>query len=106
MSRLPQGSDLQTDLSNAAIGMLYNAIPHPPITFLGPEYTFRQADGGYNNILEPNLGRAGTRYSRSAQPKKARPDHVLPDPGLVFDTLLRRKGVSIALLFIWYPDCK
>ena len=100
MSRLPQGSDLQTDLSNAAIGMLYNAIPHPPITFLGPEYTFRQADGGYNNILEPNFGRAGTRYSRSAQPKKARPDHVQPDPGLVFDTLLRRKGVSIALLLI------
>ena len=100
MSRLPQGSDLQTDLSNAAIGMLYNTIPHPPISYLGPEYTFRQADGGNNNILEPDFGRAGTRYSRSAQPRRCRPDHVLPDPGLVFDTLLRRKGVGITSTFI------
>ena len=99
MSRLPQGSDIQTNMSNAAIGMLYNTIPHPPITFLGPEYTFRQADGGNNNILEPDLGRAGTRYSRSAQPRRVMPAHGLPDPGLVFDTLLRRKGVSITLPF-------
>ena len=94
MSRLPQGSELQTELSNAAIGMLYNTIPHPPIAFLGPEYSFRHADGGYNNILEPDFGRAGTRYSRSAQPRRCRPDHVLPDPGLIFDTLLKRKGVG------------
>lgn len=80
--------------------MLYNTIPHPPISYLGPEYTFRQADGGNNNILEPDFGRAGTRYSRSAQPRRCRPDHVLPDPGLVFDTLLRRKGVGITSTFI------
>jgi linoleate 10R-lipoxygenase len=96
MSRLPQGSATQTQMSNAAIAMLYNAIPHPPATFVGPEYNFRHADGGYNNIQQPDMGRAGTRYSRSVQPERVMPTHTLPDPGLIFDTLLRRRGVSIA----------
>jgi linoleate 10R-lipoxygenase len=87
-------------MSNAAIGMLYNAIPHPPSTFLGPEYEFRQADGGYNNVMEPDLGRAGTRYARSVQGKGRRGMGYggLPEAGLVFDTLLKRKGVSVVLL--------
>jgi linoleate 10R-lipoxygenase len=98
MSRLPNGSELQTELSNEAIGLLYNTIPHPPAAFLGPEYNFRHADGGFNNIEQPDLGRAGTRYSRSAQPRRSMPEHALPSAELVFDTLLKRKGVSMGFV--------
>ncbi|KAF8579879.1 heme peroxidase [Ramaria rubella] len=91
MSRLPAGSTIGTELSNTAVGMLYNTIPHPPADYVGPEYAFRQADGSYNNIHEPNLGKAGMKYARSVQPKRCIPASSLPDPGLVFDTLLRAR---------------
>jgi len=94
MSELPAGSKLGTELANAAVAMLYETLPHPPAGFLGPGYTFRHADGGYNNVHLPNLGRAGTPYARNVQGKTCIPPHSLPDPGLVFDTLLRARDVS------------
>lgn len=98
MSRLPPSSPVGTDLSNTAVGMLYNSIPHPCADYVGPEYAFRHADGGYNNIHEPDIGRAGRRYARSVQPKRCIPLSSLPDPALVFDTLLRARDVSNLLL--------
>jgi linoleate 10R-lipoxygenase len=93
MSRLPPDSAIGAELANTAVGLLYNTIPHPPVAYLGPEFTFRHADGGYNNIHEPDLGRAGTRYARSVQGKKCIPASSLPDPGLIFDTLLKARDV-------------
>ncbi|KAJ7584626.1 heme peroxidase [Mycena floridula] len=58
---------------------------------LGPVHAFRQADGGGNNLQIPELGKAGTAYARSVQTKWCVPPSALPDPGLVFDTLLKRK---------------
>ncbi|KDQ11181.1 hypothetical protein BOTBODRAFT_114735 [Botryobasidium botryosum FD-172 SS1] len=89
MSMAPAGSKIGKALSNKAVGVLYNVIPHPPDAFLGPKYVFRHADGGLNNIHEPDLGRAGTPYARSVQPKKCIHPSALPDPGLVFDTLMK-----------------
>ncbi|KAL0577572.1 hypothetical protein V5O48_004403 [Marasmius crinis-equi] len=94
LSRLPPDSDIAKNMSDSAIAMLYNTIPHPTATLLGPVYTFRQADGGLNNVQQPDLGRAGTPYSRSVQGKWCIAPSALPDPGLVFDVLLKRREMT------------
>ncbi|KAF9259927.1 hypothetical protein L218DRAFT_873505, partial [Marasmius fiardii PR-910] len=38
------------------------------------------------------LGRAGEPYARSVQQSHPLAAHELPDPGLIFDTLLKREG--------------
>ena len=53
-------------------------------------YAFRIADGSYNNVLIPNLGKAGSPYARSVPSSRLLPSFALPDAGLVFDTLLKR----------------
>ncbi|KAG6916402.1 hypothetical protein DXG01_006982 [Tephrocybe rancida] len=93
ISRLDPSSGLAKKLNDSAIGLLYNTIPHPPEAFLGPDYCYRQADGGGNNLENPNSGRAGTAYARSVQGKAGLPYSSLPDPGLVFDSVLKRKGI-------------
>jgi linoleate 10R-lipoxygenase len=50
---------------------------------------YRMPDGSYNNILEPNLGRAGTPYAKTVRNTK-RLHGVKPDPGLLFDLLFAR----------------
>ncbi|KAI8717961.1 Linoleate 8R-lipoxygenase [Fusarium sp. LHS14.1] len=52
-------------------------------------HQYRMPDGSFNNILEPNLGRAGTPYAKSVRSEK-RLHGVKPDPGLLFDLLLAR----------------
>ncbi|CAM1509632.1 Fc.00g033710.m01.CDS01 [Cosmosporella sp. VM-42] len=52
-------------------------------------HQYRMPDGSFNNILEPNLGRAGTPYAKSIRCEK-RLHGVKPDPGLLFDLLLAR----------------
>ncbi|KAH7928581.1 heme peroxidase [Leucogyrophana mollusca] len=105
MSMAPPGSKLGKDLAEQAVGVLYNAIPHPPQAYLGPKYAFRQADGGLNNLHIPDYGRAGTPYARSVQPQKSVHPSALPDTGLVFDTLLKatdrvdHKGGNSGLTF-------
>jgi len=94
LARIDPYSDLAKKLNNSVIDTLYNTIPHPPAAFLGSQFSFRQADGGSNNIEIPDIGRAGTPYARSVQGKGGLPRSSLPDAGLVFDTILKRKGVS------------
>ncbi|KAK3322736.1 heme peroxidase [Apodospora peruviana] len=52
-------------------------------------FQYRMPDGSYNNILNPNLGKAGTPYAKSVRPEK-RLHGVKPDPGLLFDLLMAR----------------
>ena len=40
------------------------------------------------------MGKAGMPYSRSVQQTHPIPQNELPDANLVFDTLLKRQGVS------------
>jgi len=54
-------------------------------------YPFRSVDGSNYNPLFPSLGKAGSPYARSVPGTTPLPKHVLPDPGLVFDTLLCRQ---------------
>ncbi len=89
ISKLDVDSKLSSDLSNAFIGQLWNALPHPPLTSLGTKYKYRQADGSYNNIRIPELGAANTPYARSAKPVVLQ-NVALPDPALIFDSLMAR----------------
>jgi len=91
LSRLPPDSEAAAKMSNAAIDLLYNGVPHPPDAYMGPEHCFRRADGGGNNIQDPDRGRAGTPYARSVQGKWCTDMTALPDPGLVFDTILKAR---------------
>ncbi|KAJ3562058.1 hypothetical protein NPX13_g8709 [Xylaria arbuscula] len=68
---------------------------------------YRMPDGSFNNILQPNLGKAGTPYAKSVRNTK-RLHGVKPDPGLLFDLLMAREddtfkenpaGVSAMLFY-------
>jgi hypothetical protein len=85
---------------------VYNDLPHPPTGFLAPpplpqsrpplpdspniHYAFRPADGSHYNRTNATLGMAGYPYARSVPSSHPLPPHSLPDPGLIFDTLLGR----------------
>ena len=86
-------TDLSHKLNDTVIGTLYNTVPHPIASYLGPDHSFRHADGGLNNLQDPDYGRAGTPYARSVQGKAGLPISSLPDAGLVFDAILKRKSV-------------
>ncbi|KAF5381614.1 hypothetical protein D9615_005503 [Tricholomella constricta] len=122
MSRL-QRVDISTKIQEYVISLLYNDLPHPPSSYLAAydsrtpavttsprvTYAFRSADGTNYNPLFPSLGKAGSPYARSVPAIKTVPKHVLPDPGLVFDTLLRRKEFvphpgGISSLFFAFAD--
>ncbi|KAG9085890.1 hypothetical protein FRC07_013262, partial [Ceratobasidium sp. 392] len=90
MSRLPRDSALASKGQDAVISMLYKDLPHPPSTYVGDAFRFRSADGGGNNLLQPDLGRAGTPYSRSVPQTHPLPVSELPDPELIFECLLKR----------------
>jgi hypothetical protein len=88
---LPLNSGLSAGTSDAFIKLLWNDLPHPPVTLSGPEMKYRRHDGGNNNPFVPEMGKAGSPYSRTVPPVKAKGPN-LPDPELVFEQLLRRKG--------------
>jgi len=72
---------------------VYDDLSHPPATYLGTQYSYRTADGSYNNISDPKMGKAAEPYARSVQQTHALPRNMLPEAGLVFDTLLKREKV-------------
>ncbi|SCO78474.1 related to Psi-producing oxygenase A [Fusarium oxysporum] len=88
---LPNGSRARDDLNAAFIKRLWDNLRHPPLSYLGDEFRYRAADGSNNNILYPHLGAAGSHYARSVVPKHKRTS-ILPDPSLIFDSLLARNG--------------
>lgn len=68
----------------------YNRMLHPPLTYLGDAFKYRQADGKYNSVLSPHLGQAGAPYAKTV-PSITHPLGALPDPGDLFDKLLARQ---------------
>jgi hypothetical protein len=87
----PLDSTLGPDVGNKFITMLYNDLPHPPVTVGGPTTKYRRHDGGNNNPWLPEMGKAGSPYSRNVPPLQPKGPN-LPDPELVFEQLLRRSG--------------
>ncbi|KAF9492298.1 heme peroxidase [Pleurotus eryngii] len=66
MARIDPASEVASKLGDTIIGGLYNTVPHPPAAYLGP----------------------------NAQGRSNLPVTSLPDPGLIFDTLLRRRELK------------
>ena len=93
LAKMDPDTDLAQKLNNTVIGTLYNTVPHPVASYVGPDHSFRHADGGSNNLQDPDHGRAGTPYARSVQGKAGLPISSLPDAGLIFDAILKRKSV-------------
>ncbi|KAI0783170.1 heme peroxidase [Abortiporus biennis] len=128
---LIQDKSLQSQLNDALISVLYDTLQHPPATFVGTSipssiplpdptssasgtgtgprlfFAARSADGSGNNALFPSLGQAGQPYARSVQGKYPLPLNNLPDPGSVFDSLLKARdwkphpGGNSALTFAY-----
>ncbi|KAJ7833862.1 heme peroxidase [Mycena olivaceomarginata] len=92
LSLLPPGSHAAKRTTDTVITQLNSTMPHsPPTASTGVAHAFRQADGRGNNLLHPNIGRADTPYARSVPLKSTVPASSLPDPGIVFDTLMHAR---------------
>ncbi|EGP87976.1 unnamed protein product [Zymoseptoria tritici ST99CH_1A5] len=89
VTKLPQNSKARRKLTGILITGLWNSLDHPPLTFQGPEYQYRRADGSYNNILNPQLGAAKTPYAKSIRTEQ-KLNAARPDPGVLFDSLMAR----------------
>ncbi|KAK1761591.1 Psi-producing oxygenase A [Echria macrotheca] len=99
------GGDVKYEVVNADDPASSGVRPSDTIEFKAPDsditlreqvpqypdglYQYRMPDGSYNNIMSPNLGRAGTPYAKSVRTLK-RLHGVKPDPGLLFDLLMAR----------------
>lgn len=90
---LPTESRTRVLLTNQLIGELWDSLDHPVLNFIGEKYMYRSADGSLNNPLYPQLGAAGTTYARSVRPTIMAPG-AAPDPGLVFDSVMRRSSTG------------
>ncbi|KAF4618581.1 hypothetical protein D9613_009684 [Agrocybe pediades] len=92
LARLDPSLPIAKTLNDKVIETLYDTNPHPIASLVGDDYQFRKADGSNNNVEMPDVGKAGMPYARSVQGKSGLPRSSLPDPGLVFDSLLKRDG--------------
>ncbi|KAF8908079.1 heme peroxidase [Gymnopilus junonius] len=117
-------AEISKRLQQTAINLLYKDLPHPPSAYLSlpspstrtvsPEeqkrtYAFRSADGSNSSIVNPTMGLAGSPYARSVASQNLSAQKALPDPGLVFDTLLKRDKFEehpggISALFFAFAD--
>ncbi|PFH61671.1 hypothetical protein XA68_16681 [Ophiocordyceps unilateralis] len=69
-------------------------VPDTDVVLRGPLpddglFQYRAPDGRGNNVLQPDVGRAGSPYARTVKATK-RLHGVKPDPGLLFDLLMAR----------------
>ncbi|KAF2866163.1 hypothetical protein BDV95DRAFT_612030 [Massariosphaeria phaeospora] len=93
-SKLPDGSKNRDTLTNQFLEQLWTDLPHPPQSYLGTKYQYRSADGSFNSLLHPQLGAAGTPYARTVKPALMQTP-ALPDPGVVFDSVMTRKHAEL-----------
>ncbi|KJA25365.1 hypothetical protein HYPSUDRAFT_64946 [Hypholoma sublateritium FD-334 SS-4] len=105
ISRTPTDSGASLNVQQFLISLLYRDLPHPPSGYVGlprvrtaappPEaprrkYAFRSPDGSNYSQASPTMGMAGSAYAQYVPSTNNSPKTALPDPGLVFDTLLKR----------------
>lgn len=89
-AELPLESKAGIGLTNGFLTKLWNDLGHPPLSDLGPDLKYRKADGSNNNPSYPRLGAAGRPYARTVRPETMQPI-ALPDPGVVFDSIMTRQ---------------
>lgn len=90
LQKLPPNSGLSEAISDGFITMLWADLPHPALTSAGPTSRYRRHDGGGNNPWHPDMGKAGSPYSRNVPPMKPKGPN-LPDYEAVYDSLMRRE---------------
>ncbi|KAK3056866.1 hypothetical protein LTR09_001904 [Extremus antarcticus] len=78
-------------ITNTFVTTLWNDLQHPPQMLLSDEFIYRQPDGSKNNYMLPQMGAAGMPYARTVPPKTLRAG-AMPDPAVLFDTLMARKN--------------
>jgi hypothetical protein len=89
-SQLPLTSSAGKGVTSSFLTQLWDDLKHPPLSYLGDDFIYRKADGSNNNILWPHIGAAGVPYARTVKPLQLQPI-ALPDPGVVFDSLMARR---------------
>jgi linoleate 10R-lipoxygenase len=106
--------EVYKDLAHPPTG--YLALPKQPIlqstgaATKNVPYAFRDSDGVNYNPLFPTMGQTSSPYARSVASTSITPVSSLPDPGLIFDTLLKRSGEfephpgGISSLFFAFAD--
>ncbi|KAF2716107.1 putative fatty acid oxygenase [Polychaeton citri CBS 116435] len=103
---MPDNSLQRNELTNQFVDQLFNTLQHPPLSYLGDQFKYRQADGSYNNVMYPHLGAANTPYARTVYPETIQPG-ARPDPGLIFDSLFAREkfephpNKNSSIIFYW-----
>jgi hypothetical protein len=93
-ANLPDGSKLRDTVTHKFLTQLWNDLEHPPLSYLGAKYQYRSADGSNNSLVHPQLGAAGTPYARTVKPS-AMQTPARPDPGVVFDSIMKRKHAEL-----------
>lgn len=48
VTKLPEKSRARRKLTGVLITGLWDSLEHPPLSFQGPKYQYRQADGSHN----------------------------------------------------------
>lgn len=89
LAKLPPTSKEAKEITDGFVSQLWGTLDHPPVSSLGQEAKYRQADGSCNNVHMPMLGAANTAYARSVQPLVLQAPNQ-PDPSLIFDKLMAR----------------
>lgn len=77
-------------ITDGFVTTLWNDLSHPPEMYLGEQWQYRKPDGSFNSVLHPTLGAAHQPYARTVKPQTLH-SGALPDPGVIFDTVLARK---------------
>ncbi|KAK4515472.1 alpha-tubulin [Mucor velutinosus] len=102
----PEYSDLVYIVTQPLIANFYDDIHKPYINYVGNQ--FRTADGSYNSVVFPGVGKAGSNYTRSVT-STSNNNTNLPSPKDVFDKLLKRPdgvfeehkgGINMMLLYL------
>lgn len=86
---LPETSRMRHKLTCTIIDTLWDSLQHPPLSYLGPKFQYRTPDGSFNNIMFPDMGKAGMPYAKAVRSAK-KLHGARPDPGVLFDLLMAR----------------
>lgn len=89
LADLPANSKRRDELNHRVKDKYWDTLAHPTTANYGDRSKYRQADGSYNNLQMPDIGKAGTPYGRTGKPQGIQ-NVALPDPGDIFDMLLAR----------------
>lgn len=90
VAELQVNDHLSQQVTKGMVSMLWGSMLHPPLSYQGSQFRYRSANGSYNNVLYPDLGKSRLPYAKTVQSKRAH-SGARPDPGDLFDLLMARR---------------